>query len=114
MKKALKPKALFCLLAALIILGCAHEIDWSSRVGVYTFDQAVTEFGPPDKQAKLSDGQLVAEWVHRYYGGGPVVGAGYYGYPGAAGVMETGPVYYESTLRLTFGTNDVLTAWSKR
>jgi hypothetical protein len=32
-------------------------------VGVLTFDQAVLEMGPPDKQAKLTDGTLVAEWV---------------------------------------------------
>ena len=44
--------------------GCAtKKIDWTARVGHYTFDQAVLEFGPPDKQAKLQDGTLVAEWL---------------------------------------------------
>jgi hypothetical protein len=114
MKRIPKARALLGLLAALMIAGCAHEIDWRSRVGQYTFDQAVTEFGPPDKQARLSDGELVAEWVRRYYNGGTAtVGAGYYGSPGPAGVMAAGPVYYESTLRLTFSTNNVLSSWSK-
>ena len=99
----------------ILLAGCAtHRIDWNSRVGNYTFDQAVTEFGPPDKQARLSNGQLVAEWVSRYETGSTaVVGTGYYGYPGGVGIVQTSPGYYESRLRLTFNTNNVLTAWSK-
>ena len=107
--------AALVIVLAILFAGCAtHRIDWNSRIGNYTFDQAVTELGPPDKQAKLSDGSLVTEWVSRYYNGGTaVVGAGYYGYPGGVGVVSTPPSYYESKLRLTFGTNHVLTAWSK-
>ena len=33
------------------------------RVGVYTFDQAVTELGPPEKAATLTDGTSVNEWL---------------------------------------------------
>jgi len=44
--------------------GCAtEEIDWTARMGNYTFDQAVKDFGPPDKSAKLSDGTTVADWL---------------------------------------------------
>jgi len=40
--------------------GCAaHRVDWASRVGNYTLDQAITEYGPPDKQAKLTDNTVV-------------------------------------------------------
>jgi hypothetical protein len=47
-----------------LLAGCAtSKIDWNARVGTYTFDQAVVELGPPDKQAKLTDGTLVAEWL---------------------------------------------------
>ena len=101
--------------AAILFAGCAtHRIDWKARVGNYTFDQAITEFGPPDKQAKLSDGKLVAEWITRYSGGGIVaVGTGYYRYPGSVGFVQTTPSYYESKLRLTFTTNHTLAAWSK-
>src|SRR5690348_1979923 len=62
--------AILLLLAALLA-GCAThhpKIDWAARVGVYTYDQAVVELGPPDKQAKLADGSLVADWLlHRGY-----------------------------------------------
>ncbi len=100
---------------AVLFAGCVtHRIDWNARVGSYNFDQAVTEFGPPDKQAKLSDGRLVAEWITRYSSGGTVVvGSGYYGYPGGVGLVQTTPSYYENKLRLTFATNNVLAAWSK-
>jgi len=55
----------FPLLAAVAAMaGCVTtpKIDWAARVGHYTFDQAVMELGPPDRSAKLSDGNLVAEW----------------------------------------------------
>jgi len=52
------------ILLGLLLAGCAtgKKIDWNARVGAYTLDQAILEFGPPDKQAELSDGSLVAEW----------------------------------------------------
>jgi hypothetical protein len=41
--------------------GCVtQKIDWSARVGNYTYAQAVMELGPPDKSAKLTDGTVVA------------------------------------------------------
>jgi hypothetical protein len=109
-------KLFLSLAVAVLFAGCVtHRIDWNARVGSYTFDQAVTDFGPPDKQAKLSDGKLVAEWVTRYNSGGSVVvGAGFYGYPGGGGIIQTTPSYYESKLRLTFTTNNVLAAWAKK
>ena len=53
------------LLLALTLAGCATtpKIDWQSRVGAYTYDQAITELGPPDKAAKLTTGATVAEWL---------------------------------------------------
>src|SRR5260370_41555203 len=64
MKTLLSACAVTLALALLALTGCAtrHKIDWSARIGNYTFDQAVLEFGPPAKQAKLTDGTLVAEW----------------------------------------------------
>ncbi len=48
------------------LTGCAtNRIDWASRVGTYNYDQALLEFGPPEKQAKLQNGTLVAEWLTR-------------------------------------------------
>jgi hypothetical protein len=43
-------------LMAAFIAGCqtTKPVDWNSRIGNYTFDQAVTELGPPDKQASTA------------------------------------------------------------
>ena len=56
----LAPLLLLCLVS-----GCAtpSKVDWAARVGTYTFDQAVTELGPPDKAAALTDGTTVDEWL---------------------------------------------------
>jgi len=104
-------------LAAALIVGCktTKPIDWNSRIGSYTFDQAVTELGPPDKQTTLSDGKLVAQWVtHRYGGSSFSVGTGFY--TGGVGVgvgQTTGSAYPDRILTLTFGTNQVLATFSK-
>ncbi len=109
----------FTILALVVafIAGCAttKPIDLNSRVGTYTFDQAVTELGPPDKQAALSDGKIVASWItHRYGGTSFSVGTGFYGGNTGIGVGQTvGTGYPDRVLTLTFGTNYLLTAWSK-
>jgi hypothetical protein len=107
-----------CLIALLLLSGCAsHKIDWSARVGIYTFDQAVTEIGPPDKQAKLTDGSVVAEWLTRRGYQSAYVGPAYYPYgPWGYGpyyggyVTSYSPDYF---LRLTFDPEGKLTAWKK-
>ncbi len=103
--------------AALVVGGCAttKPIDWNSRVGTYTFDQAVTELGPPDKQARLSDGKTVAQWITRREGGASFsVGTGFVGGNTGFGVGQTvGTGYRDRVLTLTFGANNVLAAWSK-
>ena len=106
-----------CLtLIATLLTGCVTQrINWNSRIGSYTLDQAIIDFGPPDKEARLTDGRLVAEWISRYSTpGGFVYGAGLYGYPGGVGFVQAqGPEYYEDKLRLTFTTNNLLAAWSQ-
>lgn len=108
-------KFLLCLVASVMVAGCVtNKVNWDTRIGNYTYDQAVTDMGPPDKQAKLSDGKTVAEWVTRYSSGGTVmVGGGFYHRPGGIGFIETSPSYYERKLRLTFTTSNVLAAWSR-
>ena len=55
--------ALFALFI-LLLVGCATtKIDWNSRVGNYTYDDAIAELGVPDRDATLSDGSMVAEWL---------------------------------------------------
>ncbi len=106
------------LLAVFLFAGCATgpKIDWAARVGHYTYDQAVLELGPPDKVAKLDNGVVVANWVtHQGYAYATTLGAPVYGYyPGAMVVPSYtqgySPTYY---LRLTFGTNGMLSDWKK-
>jgi len=102
---------LFLLAIASVIGGCATQrINWQSRVGIYNFDQAVQDFGPPDKSAKLEDGSTVADWIVReghavltprpYLA--PIDGFG----PSASIYSETYvPTYY---MRLVFGPDNRL------
>lgn len=112
----------FFLLTPTFMTGCktAPPVDWNSRVGNYTFDRAVTELGPPDKSAKLSDGRTVAEWVsgqrrNSSMSIGTGVFSGGYGRSGVGlGVGQTiGGSYRDRVLRLTFDAANRLVAWSK-
>jgi hypothetical protein len=107
--------ALFTLFSTLLLSGClGPRVDWNTRIGHYTYDQAVVELGPPDKTAKLSDGHTVAEWISRYSNGGTVsYGMGYNNYPYGPMIQTTGPSYYERHFRLTFSSDNVLTAWTR-
>ena len=102
--------------ALALVTGCVtHRVNWNARLGSFNYDQAVIELGPPDKQAKLSDGRTIAEWVSRYDTGSTVVlGGGFYHSPAGINFVETSPHYYESRLRLTFNTNNILSDWSKK
>ena len=90
----MNPAAKFSLLAMLaltaaFIAGCKSTppVDWNSRIGTYTYDQAVTDLGPPDKQAKLDNGQMVAEWITHHSGGsGLSLGTGFFSGGGGSGV----------------------------
>jgi hypothetical protein len=96
----------------LTLAGCATpRVDWAARIGHYTYEQAVTDLGPPDKQAKLDDGTRVTEWLTLRGYNYTYVGPGAYGpfYPGYLSTY-TAPSQF---LRLTFGANDQLTAWKK-
>ena len=108
-------------LAIVFIVGCktTPRVDWNARVGVYTYDQAVTDYGPPDRQAKLTDGKTVAKWITHRGGGTSIgVGTGFFsgGYGGGSALgMGVGQSVGNSDriLTLTFGTNNVLSTWSK-
>jgi hypothetical protein len=103
------------LVAVSFLVGCSTpKIDWAKRIGNYTMDQAVLEFGPPDKQAQLQDNTIVAEWLmrrgHSYHY--PLYGyySGYYG-PGYPAYSEG--YTPDSFLRLTFGPDGKLQAFKK-
>lgn len=110
------------LLSLVALAGCStSKVDWNSRIGVLTFDQAVVELGPPDKDATLTDGSRVAEWLLRrghtgsygtVYAPGPYYRRPYgYGWYGPMAYYDPGsPDYW---IRLTFGPDARLTAWKK-
>jgi hypothetical protein len=107
-------------LPALVSACATTKIDWNSRVGVYTYDQAVVDLGPPDKSAQLSDGSIVADWLTRRGRSGETMGM-YYGpayYPRYYGYYSVAPYYHDPPspdyfLRLTFGPDGKLQAWKK-
>jgi hypothetical protein len=99
------------LVLCLFLGGCSttRKVNWNARVGVYSYDQAVTELGPPDKSAVLSDNTRVAEWLifHRTTYGTiyPFRGAWIQSYSETAGP--------DTYLRLTFDAQGILRAWKK-
>ncbi|MGH9578308.1 MAG: hypothetical protein ACRD3R_12790, partial [Terriglobales bacterium] len=102
------------VLSALLLAGCATAIDWNTRVGTYTYDQAVLELGPPDKHAQLSDGTTVAEWLAYRGGTSRVFATGGYAH-WHRGYVHGGPAFYlddyttyENFLRLVFAPDGVL------
>lgn len=64
MNRVVFKRMFFSTLTALALAGCATErINWTSRIGQYTYNQAVKDYGPPDRFARLSDGTSVAVWM---------------------------------------------------
>ena len=104
---------LIAVMLVLLAAGCATKpgVDWGSRVGSYTFDQAVGELGPPDRQVSLSNGNKVAEWVTgRSSESSFSLGFGSYGSHTGVGMSQSvGSGGHEKTLRLTFDTDGKLT-----
>jgi hypothetical protein len=112
------------LLCWILLAGCASHpkpnfsADWSSRVGSYTYDQAVGELGRPTVYGESSEGKT-AEWTIRQSSGvtfGIGVGQGFYGPHGAVGV-GTGTAFTPPPsgeyLRLKFDQDGKLKEWSK-
>ena len=115
------PAANFSLLVILaltvtFLTGCTTlpPIDWNSRVGHYTYNQALSDFGQPNRQARLSDGKVQSSWFIQP----PVnprinTGMSYYGSAGFSTGQTPGGGYNNQMLQLTFDTNGTLIAWSK-
>lgn len=111
---------LLLALAVFALAGCAtHKINWAERVGNYTRDQAILELGPPDKEAKLTDGTVVDEWLTRrdrsviYTGYGGYYGGGSPYYYGGFSPTYVGSVAPDHFLVLTFSQDGRLTSWKK-
>ena len=103
-------------LAVAFIAGCKTMplVDWNSRVGSYTFDQAVADMGQPDKQGKLSDGKTVDQWITLHGNNGFFAGGGYgSGNYGIGSGQNLGQTYKDHVLELTFGPDGKLVSWAK-
>ena len=103
------------MLAAQALAGCVTpKIDWSARVGNYTYDQAIMELGPPDKSAKLTDGTVVADWL-THHAQTIIAPEPYFlppgSYFGPLTPMYTETYYPAQYLRLTFGADGKLKTW---
>lgn len=105
------------IMLAGVFAGCSStpQVDWDSRVGSYTFDQVVTEMGPPERDATLEDGTRVGEWFERRgantsvgfgVGGTSVSGVG-------VGVNRTVNRQYNHYLQLTFDAAGKLAKWQR-
>ena len=106
------------LIVAVWLSGCVGpKIDWGLRVGIYTYDQAIMELGPPEKSARTSDNTMVADWL-LYRGQTYAHSTTSYGYyPGYFGSYlpayvdtYTGPNHY---LRLIFDPSGKLQSWKQ-
>jgi hypothetical protein len=109
--------ALMLALVSLALAGCKStpKVDWNTRIGTFTYDQAVAELGPPDKTATLTDGRTVADWIKRRSGGFSFgVGTGYSsGHSGVGVGQSVSTGFDDKVLRLTFDADNKLAAWSK-
>jgi len=123
------PCLVFLTAGLLMTAGCASSsnkpakvdpktVNWSERVGTYTYDQAVGELGRPSIVGESSEGRT-AEWVLRRsprmsFGFG--VGGGSFGSSSGVGVgvgSSVSPPPHGENLRLTFAPDGKLKAWSK-
>lgn len=99
-----------------LLIGCAtSKVNWDSRVGNYTYDQAVVELGPPERSAKLSDGRTVSEWLlfrgrsGGHYHHAPAFYPPYYG----SSWNYNEPSFPDRFVRLTFSPDGRLESWKK-
>jgi hypothetical protein len=121
----MKLRCLFFIVLSLLAGSCASgrketasTIDWGSRIGTYTYEEALADLGEPDVISQSSEGRI-AEWVLRQspnvsfsFGFG---GASYGHHSGTgAGVGTTvSPPPSGEYLQLKFDEEDKLASWTK-
>lgn len=122
----MKTFALALLPLCLALAGCASsgrktimkQTDWESRVGSYTYEQALAELGKPDVHVVSGQG-ITAEWVIQRspqvsFGFG--MGTGSYGAHSGVGVgagTSISPPPRGEYLSLSFGQDKILREWRK-
>lgn len=104
-------RAIVCLALLWGASGCETygRADWKSRIGSYTYDDAVKELGPPEAKETISDGTIVAQWlIARGRIRGTSVGPSFWGSHTID--IDSSP---DSYLQLTFGPDHHLAAWKR-
>jgi hypothetical protein len=115
----------FLLVVVLLAGACASgrqatvkEIDWGSRIGSYTYEDALAELGKPDVIGESSEGKF-AEWVLER---SPNVafsfgfGSGSFGHPTSTGVgvgTTVSPPPSGEYLHLRFDNEGKLAEWTR-
>lgn len=95
-----------------------NEIDWGSRIGTYTYGEAVAEWGEPNMISESSEGKT-AEWILRQSPGfsfGLGFGSGSYGHHTATGGgigASVSPPPSGEYLHLRFDQDGKLVEWTK-
>ena len=116
-------KHLLPFMLAASLVGCATNspIDWNSRVGHYTYADAVRDLGQPDRQIRLSNGSTEFKWFSQTV---PATAAANSGFS-AGGLNNPNPANnanwngattshaFDRYLELTFDANGILASWSK-
>ena len=122
---AMKPACLSLIMFVFLAGGCASgpranidHIDWKSRIGTYTYEQALDELGEPNVLGESGQGR-VAEWVLRQSPGvsfGFGVGGGSWGHHSGTGVgvgTTVSPPPSGEYLQLRFDRDGKLAEWTK-
>lgn len=121
----MKRRYLLFILLPLLAGGCASgtkatvkNIDWGSRIGTYTYEEALADLGEPNVIGESSEGKI-AEWVlerspNVSFGIG--FGAGGYGRHTSTGMgvgTTVSPPPSGEYLRLKFDKDGKLAEWTR-
>jgi len=121
----MKLRCLLFIVLALLTGSCAsgtkatvENVDWGSRLGTYTFQEALAELGQPDVIGQSAEG-MIAEWVLQQSPGfsfGFGFGSGSYGHHSASGGgvgASVSPPPSGEYLHLRFDNDGKLVEWTK-
>jgi hypothetical protein len=55
-------RLLIYFIGTLLLISCRSN-SWTDKVGSYTYDNALSEHGPPDQTDTMSNGNRVCKWT---------------------------------------------------
>ena len=121
----MKMTCFLLIVLALLAGGCASgskasvkDIDWGSRIGTYTYEEALADLGEPDVIGQSSEG-TIAEWVLQRspnvtfgFGFGSV-GFGHHTSTGVGVETTVSPPPSGEYLHLRFDNDGKLAEWTR-